>query len=75
MNKGRVTTVRLPVDIDKKLKIRAKIDHRTVTNEIEVCLRLALTALENPDLPLNFIKSIMESQAEKEMGLQEEFSV
>lgn len=72
---GIVTTIRLPEDIRKKLKMRSKLEHRTLSNQIEVSIRLSLIAEENPDLPLRFIKDILEAKAEKEMGLAKPFKV
>ncbi len=61
-----VTAIRLPEDLKKKLRLRAQLEHRSLSNQIEVSLRLALAAEENPDLPLQFIKDILEARAEKE---------
>lgn len=70
-----ITTIRLPEDLRKKLGIRAKLEHRSLSNQIEASLRLALAAEANPDLPLQFIKDILEAKIEKEMGLAKPFSV
>ena len=70
-----LTTIRLPDDIKGKIKIRAHNNHRTLSNQIEMSLRLALIAEENPDLPLQFIKDILEAKTEKEMGLAKSFKV
>jgi len=70
-----ITTVRLPADVRKKLEIRSKLEHRTFSNQVEVSLRLSLITEENPDLPLQFIKDILEAKAEKEMGLAKLFKV
>jgi predicted transcriptional regulator len=69
------TSIRLPKDIRKKVEIRAKIEHRSVSNLIERYLEIALIAEENPDLPLQFIKDIQEARAEKEMGLAKPFKI
>ena len=70
-----VTSMRLPDDLKKKLQIRAKHDHRTLANEIESSLRLALVMQDNPDLPLQFIRDIVDARAEREMGLDRPFSL
>ena len=69
----QVTSIRLPGDLKKKLAIRAKLEHRSLSNQVETSLRLALAAEENPDLPLQFIKDILEARIEKEMGLARPF--
>ena len=72
---GQITSVRLPEDLKKKLEIRAGLEHRSLSNQIESCLRLAFTAEENPDLPLQFIQDILEAKAERKMGLAKPFKV
>ncbi len=72
---GTITSIRLPKDIRKKVEIRAKIEHRSVSNLIERYLEIALIAEENPDLPGQFIKDIQEARAEKEMGLAKPFKI
>ncbi|MBI4064098.1 MAG: hypothetical protein HY401_07345 [Elusimicrobia bacterium] len=69
------TSVRLPSDLKRKLSVRAKLEHRSLSNQIETSLWLALAAEENPDLPLQFIKDILAAKAEREMGLARSFGV
>jgi len=66
---AEITTVRLSHDLRKRLFLRARLEHRSLSNQIEVSLRLALACEENPDLPLQFIKDILQARMEKEMGL------
>lgn len=70
-----ITTIRLPDKIRDKVMLRAKLEHRSVSNLIERYLELALMAEENPDLPLQFIKDIQEAKAERAMGLAKPFKV
>lgn len=72
---SQMTTIRLADDLKKKLAIRARLEHRSLSNQIETSLRLALAAEENPDLPLQFIKDILQAKIEKEMGLAKPFRV
>lgn len=72
---SNVTCVRLPEIIRNKVKIRAKMEHRSVSNLIEKYIELALMAEENPDLPIQFIKDIQEARIEKEMGLAKPFKL
>ena len=72
---GEVTSIRLPVDLRKKLKARAHLEHRSFSNQVESSLRLALVAEENPDLPLQFIKDILQARVERELGLAKPFRV
>ncbi len=70
-----ITCIRLSEDVKKKIKTRAQLNHRTLSNQIEVSLRMELIAEENPDLPLQFIRDILEAKAEKEMGLAKPFKI
>jgi len=72
---SQTACIRLPDDLAKKIKVRANVEHRSVSNQIESLLRLIIIAEENPDLPLQFIRDILEAKAEKEMGLAKPFSV
>ncbi|PIV17841.1 MAG: hypothetical protein COZ15_05780 [Elusimicrobia bacterium CG_4_10_14_3_um_filter_49_12_50_7] len=42
--------------------------NRSLSQQIKENLRLALAATQNPDLPLRFIRDILEAKAEKESG-------
>ncbi|MBI4668123.1 MAG: hypothetical protein HY747_02875 [Elusimicrobia bacterium] len=70
---SQITTIRLPLDLKKKLTVQARLDHRSLSNQIEASLRLAMAAEENPDLPLQFIKDILQAKIEKAMGLAKPF--
>ena len=72
---SQTTCIRLPDDLVKKIKVRASVEHRSVSNQIESFLRLIIIAEENPDLPLKFIKDILQAKAEKEMGLAKPFEI
>ncbi|MBU0952167.1 MAG: Arc family DNA-binding protein [Elusimicrobia bacterium] len=70
-----ITTIRLPDNVRKKVALRAKMEHRSVSNLIEKCIETALIAEDNPDLPLVFIRDILEAKSEKEHGLAKPFSL
>ena len=70
-----ITSIRLPDQIRHKLQIRAKMEHRSVSNLIERFIELSLIAVDNPDLPLQFIKDIEEARAEKELGMAKPFKI
>lgn len=69
----RVLTVRLPDKIEKKIKIKAKFGHRSVSEQIKKYLHDAIICEDNPDLPLSFIKETLEAKAEIEDGFGEEY--
>lgn len=70
----KVLTVRIPDKIEKRIKLKAKIEHRTVSEQIKKYLFDAIVCEENPDLPLSFIKETLEAKSEIEAGLGEEYT-
>jgi plasmid stability protein len=72
---NNATSVRLPDSIKTKIAVRAKIEHRSVSNLIEKYIEYGLVAEDNPDLPLQFIKDILQAKAEKDMGLAKPFKL
>jgi len=69
----KVLTVRIPEPLENKIRIKAKIEHRTVSEQIKKYISDAMLAEENPDLPLSFIKETLEAKAEIEAGLGTEY--
>ena len=68
------TTLNIRVDgvLKKKLKARAKGQHRSPSDQVRRYLEIGMIAEENPDLPFSFIEGILEAKAEIEAGLVEE---
>lgn len=58
----------MPVRIDKDLydgaKAEAAIEHRTIAGQIEYWAKIGRTAIDNPDLPINFIIDVLAAMAE-----------
>jgi len=71
----KVTTIRLPEELRKKLEVQAVLQHRTLSQQIKEDLNIALAVEENPDLPLQFIKDILKAKAERETGLATPFKL
>lgn len=69
----KVLTIRLPETIEKKIRIKAKVEHRSISEQIKKYITDAILAEESPDIPLSFIKGTLEAQAEIEAGLGEEY--
>lgn len=65
--------VRLPEELKERLKLKARQENRTMTNQMEKYLKIALIAEDNPDLPYSFIKDILEAREEKLAGLGKPF--
>ncbi len=70
---SKVLTIRLPEDIENKIRIKAKLQHRSVSEQIKKYISEAMICEENPDLPLRFIKETLEAKAEIEAGLGAEY--
>jgi hypothetical protein len=55
-----------PIRIDDKIynaaKKVAKAEHRSISNQIELWATIGKCALDNPDLPVQFIKGILISK-------------
>ncbi len=69
----KILTVRLPEDIEKKIRIKAKTGHRSLSDQIKKYLVEAMACEENPDLPLSFIQETLEAKAEIDAGLGVEY--
>jgi len=64
----KVITVRLPDPIEKKLRLKAKLGHRSLSEQVKKYLTDALVCEDNPNLPLSFIKETLEAKAEIDAG-------
>ena len=69
----KVATVRLPEEIEKRLKMKAKLEHRTISEQIKKYIHDAILCEENPDLPLSFIKETLAAKAEINAGLGKDY--
>lgn len=69
----KVITVRLPVEMEKKVRINAKGEHRTISEQIKKYIYNAIICEENPDVPLSFIRETLIAKAEIEAGLGKEY--
>ena len=45
-------------------KMYAKAEHRTITKQIEFWALVGRTALDNPDLPIEFVRDLLIAKAE-----------
>ena len=62
------TTVRLSDDIVNTAKTHAKVEQRSTAKQIEWWARVGKTALENPDLPVEFIIDTLIAMEEVKAG-------
>jgi len=58
----------MPVRIDDTLygqaRVQAKAEHRTIAGQIEFWAMIGRAALDNPDLPIDFIRDLLVARAE-----------
>jgi len=64
--------IRISDDLAKDAKIRSKVEHRSVTSQVEYWATIGKAAEENPDLPFAFIKeTLLALEESKEKGVEE----
>ena len=58
----------MPIRIDEVLynqaRMHAKAEHRTISGQIEFWALVGRTALDNPDLPIDFVRDLLIARAE-----------
>ncbi|MCL4321303.1 MAG: hypothetical protein M1478_01915 [Deltaproteobacteria bacterium] len=62
-------TVRIPKELEKKIRARAKVNNRTISEQLREYLLIVTAAEENDDLPFSFIKDTLEAKKEIENGI------
>ena len=62
------TVVRLSEEIMHEASVHAPINSRSVPQQIEHWAKIGKIAEENPDLPYEFIKGVLESHEEMRQG-------
>jgi len=65
--------VRISDELAKNAKKYSKVEHRSVTGQVEYWARIGKCAVDNPDLPYEFIKDLLVSIEELDSGEKSEF--
>ena len=65
----KATSLRLSDDLVKRISARARAHRRTLTNQVEEYITVAMEVEDNPDLPYSFIKETIEAREEIKSGL------
>jgi predicted DNA-binding protein len=65
----KATSLRLNEDIVKRITAKARAHRRTLTNQVEEYIMIAMEVEDNPDLPYSFIKETIEAREEIRSGL------
>ena len=58
------TSIRINQDLYELAKQDAALEHRSIAGQIEFWARVGRAALDNPDLPVNFVAESLASMAE-----------
>ena len=67
------TAVRISEDLVNEARKTSKIDHRSLTGQIEHWARIGKCAEENPDLTYDLIKEILRGIEELNLGQKSEY--
>ena len=67
------TAVRISEELVNEAKKTSKIDHRSLTGQIEHWARIGKCAEENPDLTYDLIKEILVGIVELDLGEKTEY--
>lgn len=67
------TAVRVSEDLVQEARKYSKVDHRSITGQIEHWARIGKCSEENPDLTYDLIKEILIGIAELEQGEMSEY--
>lgn len=58
------TSIRIDRELYDRAKADAAADHRTIAGQVEFWAKVGRAALDNPDLPAEFIAATLASMAE-----------
>lgn len=58
-------SVRINDDLYQQAKVRAKAEYRTIPSQIEFWARMGRAALDNPDLPTEFVRDVLVAKLEE----------
>ena len=69
------TAVRISGELVQEAKKYSRVDHRSITGQIEHWARIGKCAEENPDLTYSLIKEILIGIAELDKGEKSEYKL
>jgi len=67
------TVIRISEKLASEAKIRSKVEHRSMTAQVEYWATIGKAAEENPDLPFSFIKDTLMALEEVKVKGTEEY--
>ena len=62
------SAIRISDMLVKEAKIRSRVEHRSLTGQIEYWAKIGKMAEENPDLPYSLLKELMIGMEQLETG-------
>jgi hypothetical protein len=68
-----IGTLKFSDDLVEKAKTTAKTQKRSITEQIEYWANIGMIALQNPDLPINFIINTLKAKEEYKDGKFSEY--
>jgi len=68
-----MTTLRMEDGLKKQIAAKARAQRRSLSEQISYYAYLGMIAEEHPDLPLAFIRDILEAREEVRGGLREPY--
>jgi hypothetical protein len=68
------TVIRISDQLAREAKTRSKVEHRSMTSQLEYWATIGKAAEENPDLPFSFIKETLLAIEEMKSAEKEEYS-
>jgi len=68
------TVIRISDQLAREAKTRSKVEHRSITSQLEYWATIGKAAEENPDLPFSFIKETLLAIEEMKSAEKEEYS-
>lgn len=68
------TVIRISDNLAREAKIRSKVEHRSMTSQLEYWATIGKAAEDNPDLPFSFIKETLMAIEEMKVSPKEEYT-
>ena len=59
------TSIRIEDSLYQVAKVRAKAEFRTIPSQIEFWAQIGRAALDNPDLPIEFVRDVLIARQEE----------
>ena len=58
------TSIRIDQTLYDQARAEAAVEHRTIAGQIEYWAKVGRAALDNPDLPIDFVRDLLIARAE-----------